>query len=137
VAGHAGLFGSTTAITELGRQSLLAWRGELSQPLSRESLRRMSSVAVERGGMRRGLGWHFNHGGIYDSGSPFSRRAFGHTGFTGTSVWVDPAANLVVTLLTNRVFTGEGKPGGLHFNVWRAAVHAAVLADLSMQRDTP
>jgi CubicO group peptidase (beta-lactamase class C family) len=130
VAGHAGLFASTEAITELGRQTLLAWDGEPGPPLSRASLRQMSSVAVERGGMRRGLGWHFNHGGIYDSGAPFSRRAFGHTGFTGTSVWVDPEANVVVTLLTNRVFSGEGKPGGIRFNVWRAAFHKAVLDDL-------
>jgi CubicO group peptidase (beta-lactamase class C family) len=130
VAGHAGLFATSAAVTALGRQTLLAWSGESDLPLSRESLRWMSSVAVERSGMRRGLGWHFNHGGIYDSGAPFSRRAFGHTGFTGTSVWVDPEANVVVTLLTNRVFSGEGKPGGIRFNVWRAAFHAAVLAEL-------
>jgi hypothetical protein len=37
---------------------------------------------------------------------------------------------VVVTLLTNRVFMGEGKPGGILFNVWRAALHAAVLNDL-------
>lgn len=134
VAGHAGLFASSAAVTALGRATLLAWIGEPGPPLSRESLRAMSSVAVERGGMRRGLGWHFNHGGIYDSGAPFSRRAVGHTGFTGTSVWVDPEANVVVTLLTNRVFTGEGKPGGTHFNVWRAAFHEAVLADLCALR---
>lgn len=137
VAGHAGLFASSAAVTALGRQTLLAWGGQPGPPLRRESLRLMSSVAVERGGMRRGLGWHFNHGGIYDSGTPFSRRAFGHTGFTGTSVWVDPEANVVVTLLTNRVFSGEGKPGGILFNVWRAAFHAAVLADLRLPRGRP
>jgi CubicO group peptidase (beta-lactamase class C family) len=137
VAGHAGLFASSAAVSELGRHTLLAWTGEPALPLSRASLRLMSSVAVERSGMRRGLGWHFNHGGIYDSGAPFSRRAFGHTGFTGTSVWVDPEANVVVTLLTNRVFSGEGKPGGMRFNVWRAALHAAVLADLGIPRAAP
>jgi CubicO group peptidase (beta-lactamase class C family) len=134
VAGHAGLFASAASVTALGRDTLLAWAGEPGPPLRRESLRAMSSVAVESGGMRRGLGWHFNHGGVYDSGAPFSRRAVGHTGFTGTSVWVDPEANVVVTLLTNRVITGEGKPGGNHFNVWRAAFHEAVLADLCAVR---
>ena len=137
VAGHAGLFATAAAVSLLAQQSLVAWTFSPTQPLHGESLRMMSSVAVNMGGMRRGLGWHFNHGGIYDSGAPFSRRAFGHTGFTGTSVWADPETNIAVTLLTNRVFTGEGKPGGTRFNVWRATLHKAVLADLRAQRDSP
>jgi CubicO group peptidase (beta-lactamase class C family) len=49
-----------------------------------------------------GLGWMVNYGET-SAGTEFGPRSFGHTGFTGTSIWVDPDQNLFVVLLTNRV----------------------------------
>ena len=54
----------------------------------------------------RGLGWMINSADA-SCGRYFSPNSFGHTGFTGTSVWVDPERQLVVVLLTNRVFFGR------------------------------
>ncbi len=50
----------------------------------------------------RALGWEVPNG-QNSAGSKLSRRAFGHTGFTGTSIWIDPGQDLFVILLTNRV----------------------------------
>ena len=58
------------------------------------------------------------------SGNPFSERAFGHTGFTGTSLWIDPARDLVVACCTNRVYYGRDAAGILGF---RVALHRAIV----------
>ena len=58
------------------------------------------------------------------SGNPFSERAFGHTGFTGTSLWIDPARDLVVACCTNRVYYGRNSAGILEF---RVALHRAIV----------
>ena len=56
-----------------------------------------------------------------------SPRAFGHTGFTGTSLWIDPAAGLYVVQLTNRVYPGGGTAEDIR--EFRRALHDAVMAD--------
>jgi CubicO group peptidase (beta-lactamase class C family) len=58
--------------------------------------------AADRAFSTRALGWD-TADGRNSAGSLMSDRAFGHTGFTGTSIWIDPAANVFVLLLTNRV----------------------------------
>ncbi|MFS8783919.1 serine hydrolase, partial [Synechococcus sp. R6-7] len=62
------------------------------------------------------------------SSSPFSPSAFGHTGFTGTSLWIDPERELVVALLTNAVYHGRQENG---FQAFRVAFHQAILEGLS------
>jgi CubicO group peptidase (beta-lactamase class C family) len=55
-------------------------------------------------GSTRALGWDTpSDSGYSSAGTAMSRRAFGHTGFTGTSMWIDPERDLFVILLTNRV----------------------------------
>jgi CubicO group peptidase (beta-lactamase class C family) len=56
-----------------------------------------------------------------------SPRAFGHTGFTGTSLWIDPSAGIYVAFLTNRVHPSRDREG---FASVRPAVHDAVMAAL-------
>jgi CubicO group peptidase (beta-lactamase class C family) len=48
------------------------------------------------------------------AGDLFDAASYGHTGFTGTSLWIDPKANLVVTILTNRVWIGRDDIEGIH-----------------------
>jgi CubicO group peptidase (beta-lactamase class C family) len=72
-------------------------------------------------GNRRGLGWALNSGGLVP-GRAFSDLAFGHNGFTGVSVWTDPADGLTVTLLTNRVYFNEAK-AWRPVNYFRNRVH--------------
>ncbi|HAG01038.1 MAG TPA: serine hydrolase [Paenibacillus lactis] len=58
-------------------------------------------------GANRGLGWVLKGDRMDASGDWMSERAYGHTGFTGTSLWIDPAYDLAVVLLTNRVYGGR------------------------------
>lgn len=80
----------------------------------------------------RGLGWR-TATREPDGGSPFAPGAFGHTGFTGTSLWVDPARDLFVVLLTNRVnpTREESRHVELRRAVHRAAAEAAGPPDSS------
>ena len=65
----------------------------------------------ETGGMRRGLGWMLKAHEDSSAGDLFSSDSYGHTGFTGTSLWIDPRRGLVVACLTNRVYPGRGQEG--------------------------
>jgi CubicO group peptidase (beta-lactamase class C family) len=74
-----------------------------------------TSDQTERLNEARGLGWQINRPSrdepdstLSSAGSELSSRAFGHTGFTGTSVWIDPDLDLVAVLLTNRVHPTVG-----------------------------
>ena len=61
----------------------------------------------------RGLGWMMYSAEDSSSGQYFSPQSYGHTGFTGTSLWIDPIRELVCALLTNRVFYGRD-PAPIH-----------------------
>jgi CubicO group peptidase (beta-lactamase class C family) len=104
-AGHAGLFGAVTGVGSFARASLRAARGgdspaPLSPSLMAVALRR-SSVP----GSSRALGWDTMMP-TSSCGSAMSAAAFGHVGFTGTSLWIDPERERYFVLLTNRVCGG-------------------------------
>lgn len=100
VAGHAGLFATVHDVARFG----VAW---LRQD-PRLRLERFMRTAVTNQTpdleAARGLGWQVQP---TDHLAPFSAEAYGHTGFTGTSLAVDPRRDLVVALLTNRVYHGR------------------------------
>lgn len=100
VAGHAGLF-STAADLSIFAQMMLngGWYGDV-RLLRPETIARWT--ARQNAGSSRALGWD-TPSGRSSSGQHFSPRAFGHTGFTGTSMWLDPERGLFVILLTSRV----------------------------------
>ncbi len=104
VAGHAGLFGSLGAVHDAGLQWLRAAQGDAA-PLDLDPSVVAWSLDRRRAHPRgtRVLGWDTPTPGASTSGSHFGRRSIGHLGFTGTSLWIDPDAEIVVTLLTNRV----------------------------------
>ena len=72
----------------------------------------------------RGLAWMLRSQYGSSSGQYFGPRSYGHTGFTGTSLWVDPDRALVVALLTNRVYYGRDPAGIARL---RPQVHDAVI----------
>jgi CubicO group peptidase (beta-lactamase class C family) len=122
VAGHAGLFGTAG---DLARYAA-AWAASAMSP---DGLRAQALRCQTEGlGGRRGLGWGLR-GDTYDNmGDGWPASGVGHTGFTGTSLSVDPVSGLWVVLLTNAVHYGRGPEHsviGL-----RRKVHAAVAADL-------
>ncbi|MBY6275321.1 serine hydrolase domain-containing protein, partial [Symbiobacterium thermophilum] len=107
VSGHAGLFGTAPEVAAYGQMWLEGGRGVLS-PASVAAATRDQTPHIP-GNEHRGLGWIVAHEGaaFLSCGDLFSVGSFGHTGFTGTSLWVDPRRRLVVALLTNRVHFGR------------------------------
>jgi CubicO group peptidase (beta-lactamase class C family) len=118
VAGHAGLFSSARDMARFARALLGALDGQGPIPVDPATATRFTVRDPATG---RALGWDAapGTGGI---GRAFSPRAFGHTGFTGTSLWIDPDLDVFVVLLTNRVNPTRDGTGIAEL---RRAVHAA------------
>ncbi len=127
VAGHAGLFGAARDIAAFG-QAWLAHDSRLG--IAPALMDEAVCPHVETDGIRRGLGWLLVAREDSSAGDRFSPNAFGHTGFTGTSLWIDPERRLVVACLTNSVYPGRLLPGTHEF---RRTVHTA-LADIADAR---
>ena len=109
VAGHAGLFGTARDAGALAEIYLAAACGRArdAAPLPPQLAR---SAIAEHGRdpvLRRGLGWALRTTDENSCGTLMDRSSFGHTGFTGTSVWADPTRDLAVVLLTNAVYYGR------------------------------
>jgi CubicO group peptidase (beta-lactamase class C family) len=113
VSGHAGLFAAAGDLLTFGEWLLSRHGGRASRPVSpslsqgiaREFTGRQDVVA----GSSRALGWDTPSAGS-SAGSLLSPASFGHTGFTGTSIWIDPDRELVVVLLSNRVHPTRDNP---------------------------
>mgnify|MGYP000918785673 FL=1 len=119
VAGHAGLFSTADDVARFGQVFL-----DGGMPLlQRQTVAAMRQVQAEFEGTRRGLGFALWSADPEASSNPFSPTAFGHTGFTSTSLWMDPERGLSVALLTNEVYGGRTGRGILEL---RVAVHRAV-----------
>lgn len=101
VSSHAGLFSSAADLSRFARMLLGYGRFEGRQVLDSATIVRFTRT-FDRSISPRGLGWE-TATGTNSGGRKLSGRAFGHTGFTGTSIWVDPEKDLFVILLTNRV----------------------------------
>jgi CubicO group peptidase (beta-lactamase class C family) len=106
MAGHAGLFGSALAVGGFARTVLRAARGEtgLPPPFSPDLVRQFTTKSAVPGSSRA-LGWDTMLP-TSSCGTRMSRSAFGHVGFTGTSLWIDPARDRYFVLLTNRACGG-------------------------------
>lgn len=123
VAGHAGLFGTAPAIGAFARWMLGLLRG------STDAWRSVDTLVVEAfvtpstvPGSSRALGWDTMRP-TSSCGTRLSARAVGHTGFTGTSLWIDPARDLYVVALTNRV---HPVVGGDAIQPLRMALHDTI-----------
>jgi CubicO group peptidase (beta-lactamase class C family) len=102
VAPHAGLFGTAADLARFAQMLLGGGVFEGRRIVSRaivELFTRRAGVP----GSDRALGWDTKSAEGSSAGAQFSARSFGHTGFTGTSLWIDPERRLYVILLTNRV----------------------------------
>jgi CubicO group peptidase (beta-lactamase class C family) len=124
VAGHAGLF-STASDLSIFAQMLLN-RGTYN------GTRIVSDSAVtlftKRAAGTRALGWD-TCAGEYGCGRYMSANAYGHTGFTGTSLWIDPDRDMFVVLLTNRVHAARARrPAKVISDVRADLADAAALA---------
>jgi CubicO group peptidase (beta-lactamase class C family) len=103
-AGHAGLFSTAQEVFILANQFLPGSR--LLEPDSLSLFRQNLTAGCESA---RSIGWILASTPDCSAGPGLGPQAFGHTGFTGTSVWIDPLANRVFVLLTNRIHPEVGK----------------------------
>ena len=117
IAGHAGLFSTANDLAKLGQMWLQkGWYGgqRFYKP---ETVELFSTKQFSDS--RRGLGWDKSI--LSDWSSPTSMyasaRTFGHTGFTGTCIWVDPEFNLVYIFLSNRVMPDMNNNRLLNANI--------------------
>ncbi|HEY0771067.1 MAG TPA: serine hydrolase, partial [Sphingobacteriaceae bacterium] len=103
VAGHAGLFSNANDLAKLGQMLLQEGQYGGIQYYRPEVVRLFTAKQFDNS--RRGLGWDKATPGDWNGPTSYysSGRTFGHTGFTGTCIWVDPEFNLVYIFLSNRV----------------------------------
>jgi len=117
-SGHAGLFGTAADVAAIAR----VFRDGAVIGNDLAALARTEHVKEKN--VRRGLGLALRAPDGPMVGPHFSVDAYGHTGFTGTSLWIDPQLDLTVVLLTNRVYFGRGNDDATYR--FRIAVHEAV-----------
>lgn len=108
VSGHAGIFSTAPDLSRFARWLLDVYHDRLSEDapihLSADLVRQFTSKQPGPEGSTRALGWDTpTPGGGGSAGHLLSPTSFGHTGFTGTSIWIDPDRELFIILLTNRV----------------------------------
>ena len=134
VAGHAGLF-STADDLAIYCQMILnggSHRGvRILSPMAVATMTRPH--AVSETGAARGLGWDFASSFSVNRGDLFPLGSFGHTGFTGTSLWIDPASDTFVVFLSNRVHPdGKGDVASVRGRV--ASIVAGAINDSTVAK---
>ena len=124
IAGHAGLFSTASDLSVFAQMLLEGGKYAGVRVVSDSTV----ALFTKRAAGRRALGWDTCDGGA-GCGQHLSERAFGHTGFTGTSIWIDPDRQDFVILLTNRVHAARAtSPSKIIADVRNDLADAAVLA---------
>ncbi|MSV35121.1 MAG: DUF1343 domain-containing protein [Bryobacterales bacterium] len=125
VAGHAGLFSTAGDLAKYA-QMLADNGGKLFSPPTVKKFTAPNSPPDQP--ILRGLGWDIDSGFSAPRGELFPIGSFGHTGFTGTSLWIDPGSKTYVILLTNSVHP----KGGKNLNPLRSKIATVVAAALGV-----
>jgi uncharacterized protein YbbC (DUF1343 family)/CubicO group peptidase (beta-lactamase class C family) len=134
VAGHAGLFSTASDLAVFCRMLLAGGIYDGARVLSPLAVARMTSPATPAGEANvRGLGWDLDSSYSANRGELLPLGSFGHTGFTGTSIWIDPETRVFVVFLSNRVHPdGKGDVTPLRAEV--ATIVASAITDLAPDR---
>ena len=128
VAGHAGLFSSADDLALYAQMMLERGVGNGNQVLAPPSVDTMTADYPVSTGIR-GLGWDKRTGYSTNRGDGFSPQAFGHGGFTGTTLWIDPTLDLFVIFLSNRLHPdGQGSINPLAGRIGSIAASSIVAA---------
>jgi CubicO group peptidase (beta-lactamase class C family) len=118
--GHAGVFGAARDVLYFSKKLLEGF-------LSPSTLKAIWTRVPMPPGCDRTLGWDTPSGEQSSSGRLFSKNSVGHLGFTGTSLWIDPEAEIAVTLLSNRVHPSRDN---IKIREFRPLFHDAIRMDL-------
>lgn len=127
VAGHAGLFSTAADVAAFAQMMLNGGIYAHHRLLARATVAEFTA-RNEIGESARALGWDVPVAPS-SSGRYFSKRSYGHTGFAGTSLWLDPARDLFVVLLTNRIHPTRSVD---KIRQVRPAVHDAIIESLAL-----
>jgi CubicO group peptidase (beta-lactamase class C family) len=128
VAGHAGLFGTARQVWQFAQHLLDGLKGR-AWLVSPATLRAFTTRQGLPQGSTWALGWDTPTPGTSSAGRYFAPTAIGHLGFTGTSLWIDPAQQVIVVLLTNRVHPSRQREG---IRAFRPVLHDAVMQALGL-----
>jgi uncharacterized protein YbbC (DUF1343 family)/CubicO group peptidase (beta-lactamase class C family) len=130
VAGHAGLFSTATDLARFCRMLLRGGELDGARVLAPLTVAKMTQPASPPGhSNQRGLGWDIDSSLSANRGELLPLGSFGHTGFTGTSIWIDPVTQIYIVFLSNRVHPdGKGDVTPLRARV--ATVVAAAFTGL-------
>ncbi|HJV36752.1 serine hydrolase domain-containing protein [Geomonas sp.] len=132
VAGHAGLFSSAYDLSLYARMILGGGAVGDKRILSQQIIGQMTTpYGCSNGSVKRGLGWDIQSPFSAPKGNYFSEASFGHTGYSGSSIWIDPKQDLFVILLTRRVNYRDTHD----FNKLRRDVSTVAAADLKGAAD--
>ena len=130
VAAHAGLFSTADDVARFG-QVMLDWfhgrEGSAGAPSAPRVVRAFFSRAGIVEGSDRCLGWDAPTAGASSSGRHFPPASIGHTGFTGTSLWIDLEREVAAALLSNRVHPVRENPG---IRAFRPRFHDAFMGEI-------
>ncbi len=126
IAGHAGLFSTADDLARYCQMILNGGVLDGKRIVSEQTVAKMTSPnVVSEAGDTRGLGWDMNTSFSSNRGELFPLGSFGHTGFTGTGIWIDPVSQTFVVFLSNRVHPdGKGDVGPLRARVSTIAASA-------------
>ncbi len=134
VAGHAGLFSSADDMTIFAQMLLNGGSYKRARILSPLTVEKMTSPQNPPDKMAvRGIGWDLDSPFASNRGELFEVGSFGHTGFTGTSIWVDPVTKTYLIILSNRVHP-NGKGDVVQMRIQIATIVAAALGPSSAEQ---
>ncbi len=122
IAGHAGLFGTAEAVGQVTQAWLDGYQGK---PGLFES-QLVKQFVTAQPGTNWALGWD-TPSQPSSSGTGFSPKSFGHLGFTGTSIWIDPVRKLEVIFLSNRVYPTRDNQA---IKAFRPKLHDVIVQEL-------
>ena len=135
VAGHAGLFSTAKDLSVFSQmmlnKGLYGWM-RIFQTQTVELFTTKANVVEESS---RCLGWD-SPSGEASGGVFLSDSSFGHTGFTGTSLWIDPEHKMIVILLTNAVHPNRQMKSPKYFE-WRQRIHSGVYETVGIREQNP
>ena len=135
MAGHAGLFSTASDLAIFSQMMLNGGKYGWKRVFKEETVKLFTTRANVVEGSSRCLGWDSPDGKA--SGGVFlSDNSFGHTGYTGTSLWIDPENDMFVILLTNAVHPNRSYKDPKYFD-WRQKIHSEVYKSVGIVEKNP
>ena len=135
VAGHAGLFSTARDLAKFAQCMLQGGIYGNKRIFKEKTVQQFTSRTMVDSSSSRCLGWD-SPSGEASGGIYLSDHSFGHTGYTGTSLWIDPTYDLFVILLTNAVHPHRDRKSPKYFD-WRQRIHSAVYESLGITEKNP